>query len=38
MNEMMSLFGSVPTVDRQQGNKELFGTAAFSLMIPFIRK
>ncbi|CAF3607668.1 unnamed protein product [Rotaria sp. Silwood1] len=38
MNEMMSLFGSAATVDRQQGNKELFGTSAVSSMIRFVRK
>ncbi|CAF0891252.1 unnamed protein product [Rotaria sordida] len=38
MNEMMSLFGSAATVDRQQGNKELFGTSVVSSMIRFIRQ
>ncbi|CAF2595854.1 unnamed protein product [Rotaria sp. Silwood2] len=38
MNEMMSLFGSAATVDRQQGNKELFGTSIVSSMIRFIRQ
>lgn len=38
MNEMMSLFGPAATVDRQQGNKELFGTSIVSSMIRFIRQ
>jgi hypothetical protein len=38
MNEMMSLFGSAATVDRQQGNKEIFGASAVSSMIRFLRK
>ncbi|CAF3339267.1 unnamed protein product [Rotaria socialis] len=38
MNEMMSLFGPAATVDRQQGNKELFGASTVSSMIRFIRQ
>ena len=38
MNEMMSLFGPAATVDREQGNKEVFGASAVSSMIRFIRK
>jgi hypothetical protein len=38
MNEMMSLFGAAATVDRQQGNKEVFGTSIISSMIRFFRK
>lgn len=38
MNEMMSLFGPAATVDRQQGNKEVFGASAVSSMIRFLRK
>jgi hypothetical protein len=38
MNEMMSLFGPAATVDRQQGNKEVFGASAVSSMICYLRK
>ena len=38
MNEMMSLFGPAATVDRQQGNKEVFGASAVSSMIRFARQ
>ena len=38
MNEMMSLFGPAATVDRQQGNKEVFGAAAVSSMMRFVRQ
>jgi len=35
---MMSLFGPAATVDRQKGNKEVFGASAVSSMIRFVRK
>ncbi|UJR22898.1 hypothetical protein I4U23_025926 [Adineta vaga] len=38
MNEMMSLFGPAATVDRQQGNKEVFGASAAASMIRFVRQ
>ena len=38
MNEMMSLFGPAATVDRQQGNKEQFGTSAVASIIRFFRQ
>lgn len=38
MNEMMSLFGSAATVDREQGNKETFGASTVSSMIRYFRQ
>ena len=38
MNELMSLYGPAATVDRQKGNKEMFGTAVVASTIRFIRK
>ncbi|CAF0964686.1 unnamed protein product [Didymodactylos carnosus] len=38
MNEMMSLFGPAATVDHQQGNREVFGTATVASFMRFIRQ
>ncbi|CAF0775887.1 unnamed protein product [Adineta steineri] len=38
MNEMMSLFGPAATVDRLQGNKEVFGASTISSMLRFVRQ
>ena len=38
MNEMMSLFGPAATVDREQGNKEVFGASVVSSIIRFTRQ
>jgi hypothetical protein len=38
MSEMMSLFGPAATVDRQQGNKEMFGASTVSSLLRYVRR